>query len=252
MRRSTAPYGMLLDRGLTLEQLDLAYDIGVADPDPKTNRRKLTVALRDLVGDQEAEGKTKKCLTRVWLNPPPEAAEMITWARDQVVPRAARPVFHFGALLATFPFVGAVARVIGQHLQTEGRVEASVVRTEVRRSLGDRSSVDVAARKTYTTLRNLGLLHQRNQLLTCSAQRHQTPAEISGWLIHALLLTRQAESLPISSLQAPELLGVRIEPPSVLAYGQLRSHSTGSGAVLERTATDDSVSVRLRENVPVM
>lgn len=65
MSRSPAPYGMLLDRGLTLEQLDLAYDIAVADPDPKTNRRRLTMALRDLVSEQEAEGKTKKCLTRV-------------------------------------------------------------------------------------------------------------------------------------------------------------------------------------------
>ena len=82
MSRSTAPYGMLLDRDLTLDQLNLAYDIAVDDPDPKTNRRRLTIALRDLVSGQEAEGKTKKCLTRVWLNPPPEAEVMIRWARE--------------------------------------------------------------------------------------------------------------------------------------------------------------------------
>lgn len=206
MSRSTAPYGMLLDRGLTLEQLDLAYDIAVADPDPKTNRRRLTMALRDLVSEQEAEGKTKKCLTRVWLNPPPEAAEMIAWAREQTLPRSARPVLHFGALLATFPFVGAVARVIGQHLQTEGSVEAAVVRAEVRRALGDRSSVDVAARKTYTTLRNLGVFEQRSQLLVPTIPL-VIPDSLGAWIAHAVLLTRRADSLQLTSLaSAPELL----------------------------------------------
>ena len=90
MSRSPAPYGMLLDRGLTLEQLDLAYDIAREDPDPKTNRKRLTMGLRDVVSEQEAEGKTKKCLTRVWLNPPPEASEMIAWARSQTPPRPVR------------------------------------------------------------------------------------------------------------------------------------------------------------------
>ena len=78
---TTGRYGMLLDRGLTFEQLEVARRVAVANTDPRTNRRQLTIALRDVVSDQEAEGKTKKCLTRVWLNPPSEAAEMIAWAR---------------------------------------------------------------------------------------------------------------------------------------------------------------------------
>lgn len=233
MSRSPAPYGMLLDRGLTLEQLDLAYDIAVADPDPKTNRRRLTMALRDLVSEQEAEGKTKKCLTRVWLSPPPEAAAMISWARAQSVPRTARPVLHFGALLATFPFVGAVARVIGQHLRTDGSVEAAVVRTEVRRALGDRSSVDVAARKVYTTIRNLGILEQNGQTLCWAAQSVAAPVELGGWLTHALLLTRQVEAVSVSGVAAaPELLGVLDSPPAQRSYALLESHSQGDGLAL--------------------
>src|SRR4051812_23996294 len=114
MSRSVAPYGMVLDRGLTLEQLDLAFEISRADPDPRTNRRTLTVALRDLVSDQEAEGKTKKCLTRVWLNPPPAAAPMIGWAREHLATGIDRRILHFGATLATFPFVGVVTKVVGQ------------------------------------------------------------------------------------------------------------------------------------------
>lgn len=236
MSRSPAPYGMLLDRDLTLDQLDLAYDIAVADPDPKTNRRQLTIALRDLVSEQEAEGKTKKCLTRVWLNPPPEAEAMIRWARNRDVAREDRPILHLGALLATFPFIGAVARVLGAHLQTEGRVSASELRTEVRRTLGDRSSVDVAARKAYTTLRHLGVVAQVGQELVAT-DTPDVPPDLMGWLAHAVMLTRRAESITTSSaLVAPELLGVK--PRWIQrTYPLLEGHAEADGVVLvERSA----------------
>lgn len=224
MSRSPAPYGMLLDRGLTLEQLDLACDIAVADPDPKTNRKRLTIALRDLVSEQEVDGKTKKCLTRVWLNPPPEAAEMIAWAREQTFPRSVRPVLHFGALRATFPFVGAVARVIGQHLQTDGSVETSVVRAEVRRVLGDRSSVDVAARKTYTSLVGLGVIERQGNRIR-GPEGVEVPSPLVGWMVHCLLLTRRTEAVSVTSISsAPEML-VQLRPAADAHYPLLRRHN---------------------------
>lgn len=225
---------MLLDRGLTLEQLDLAYDIAVADADPKTNRRRLTMALRDLVSEQEAEGKTKKCLTRAWLNPPPEAAEMIAWAREQTLPRSARPVLHFGALLATFPFVGTVAKVIGQHFQTEGSVDAASVRTEARRILGDRSSVEVAARKAYTTFKHLEVLRQSGQRLApVPPASVLVEPNLVAWLGHAVLLTRQVESQPLSSVRsAPELLGLQIPSSMSRSYPLLEAHGQGGAPVV--------------------
>lgn len=221
---------MLLDRGLTLEQLDVAYEIAVADPDPTTNRRKLTMALRDITSEQEAEGKTKKCLTRVWLNPPPAADEMIRWARGRNVPRGDRAVLHFGALLATFPFVGAVARILGMHLQTEGTFEAGALRAEARRLFGDRSSVDVAARKAYTTLQHLGIISQVERAFV--GVEISVGEELAGWLAHAVMLTRQAESIAASSvLTAPELLGVRAQG-SQRAYPLLVGHAAADGVVL--------------------
>ncbi len=236
MGRSTAPYGMLLDRGLTLEQLDIAFDIAVADPDPKTNRRRLTIALRDLVSEQEAEGKTKKCLTRVWLNPPSEAAEMIVWARTHALPASVRPALHLGALLATFPFAGTVAKVVGQHFQTEGSVEASAVRNEVRRTLGDRSSIEVAVRKAYTTFRNLEALRQTGQILSPVPERAPVSDPfIAAWLSHAVLLTRQVESQPLTSLRsAPELLGMQLPGSLSTEYPLLELHSYGGAPVVMR------------------
>lgn len=230
-------YGMLLDRGLTLEQLELSRRIAIGDPDPRSNRRQLTIALRDLVSDQEAEGKTKKCLTRVWLNPPREAAEMIAWARRFDASPSLLPLLHFGAVLATFPFAGAVARVLGQHIETDGHAEAARVRSEVRRSLGDRSSIDVAARKTYTTFRNLGIIRQSGQLLVAPPEPVQVPRSLDGWLSHAILLTRNAESLPTTSLRnAPELLGMQLHGVISGDYPLLEAHSHVSGPILALSA----------------
>lgn len=233
MSRSTASYGMLLDRGLTLEQLNLAYDIAVLDPEPRTNRKRLTMVLRDVVSEQEAEGKTKKCLTRVWLNPPPEAAEMITWVRQQDVPESARRVLHFGALLATFPFVGAVARVIGQHLQTEGAIEAPALRAEIRRTHGDRPSVEVAARKVYTTFRNLDLISQSGQSLGPGTALADPGPVVVAWLIHSVLLTRQIESVSVPSFRsAPEMLGLLSSAQFSSVYPLLETHSQFGEPVL--------------------
>lgn len=233
MSRSDASYGMVLDRGLTIDQLDLAFEISCVDPDPRTNRRTLTVALRDLVSDQEAEGKTKKCLTRIWLNPPPEAAAMINWAREQLASDVDRRVLHFGAILATFPFAGVVTRVVGQHLQTEAQVEARRVRDEVRRSLGDRSSVDVGARKTYTTLRNLGLLRQIGQQLQPPCERIAIEdAGLVAWLSDAVLLTRKIESLSVSTVRsAPELFPLGLASAPLRSYPFLDTH-TNDGQLL--------------------
>lgn len=228
---STAPYGMLLDRGLTLDQLELARQVARADPDPATNRRTLTVALRDLVSDQEAEGKTKKCLTRVWLNPPPRAAKMIAWAREAVIPPASHAILHYGAILATFPFAGVVARSVGRHLQLEGQASATEVRTEVRREVGDRSSVDVAARKAYTTFHNIRVLRQTSQ--TFGPAPLDVPGALATWLSHAILLTRQAEALPLTSLRgAAELLGAQLPTALSRDYPLLEFHSETRGLLV--------------------
>lgn len=232
-----ASYGMLLDRGLTLDQLDIARGIAIANRDSRTNRRQLTMALRDLVSEQESEGKTKKCLTRVWLNPPTEAAEMIEWARRFECPSASLPVLHFGAVLATFPFAGVVARVLGQRFQTDGQAAAAEVRAEVRRQLGDRSAVDVAARKAYTTFRNLGIIRMTGQALEPALPALEASLDLGAWLAHALLLTRGADSLPQSSLHgAPELLGVQLPATNDRNYRLLESHSYEGGMVLARRA----------------
>ena len=158
---------------------------------------------------------------------------MIDWARKAPCPPESRSVLHFGALLATFPFVGAVARLIGQHLALDGRVDAPTIRTEVRRQFGDRSSVDVAARKAYTTLCNISVLTKDGQVLRPVATPLVTPPVLAPWIAHALLLTRQAESLPATSIRsAPELLGIKIPGTLDRTYPFLDHYSDADGPVI--------------------
>lgn len=230
--RTANPYGMLLERGLSIELLDVAYDVGVADPDPESNRHALTIALRDHVSDQEAKGKSKKCLTRVWLNPPVAAQPMIEWARANDPGQAARRLLHFGALLATFPFVGVVAKVIRQRVRSEGSVWAADARNEARRAVGDRLTVDVAARKAYTTLARLKIIEKDGQVLRTVEHGDGAP-QLAALLAHAVMLTRQAHEPSLTSAAvAPGLVGVTFPGNTGSAYPLTRVHSQANDPVV--------------------
>lgn len=226
-----AAIGMIVDRALTPDLLDVSLRVATNAPDDPDARRLLTIALRDHVSAQEAKGKTKKCLSRVWVAPPERARPMIRWAIDHQAEAKDRPALHYGALLATFPFAGAVAAIVGRQLHLDGRVEPARVKAEVRAAHGDRSTIDVGTRKVLTTMRYLGLLDGPNGgPLTTGTQPGLSPA-FSGWLLHALLLTRQVEAIATDEPpRAPELATLRVE--SVASdYPLLETHAENGRSV---------------------
>src|SRR3954462_6628046 len=150
--------GMILDRALNLELLDLALRIGTEHRDDPQARRLLSIALRDVVTPQEAENKTKKVLTRVWVVPPQNAQRMIGWAIDHQHEFSDRRALHFGALLATYPFFGSIAATVGRQIQLEGVADRGAVRTFARSKFGEREFIDAGAAKSLATMRNLDLV----------------------------------------------------------------------------------------------
>lgn len=234
--------GMVLDRALTPDLLDVALRVAAEAGDSPDARRLLTVALRDHVSPQEAEGKTKKCLTRVWVRPPEPAREIIRWAIDHQHLDPSHTILHLGALLATFPFFGAVAAIAGRQLHLDGVVVQRGVQDEAMKELGDRSTVDVGARKVITTLRYLGLLEgTAGGPLHPPAARPTVPAELTAWMTHALLLTRQASA--IGTDEAPrafELATIDLNGGQLNGYSLLEMHSEGSRTVaVERSSTSN-------------
>jgi hypothetical protein len=224
---SHAKSGMILDRVLDPNLLDVAFRVAIADTPQSEKRRLLTVALRDHVSHQEAEGKTKKCLTHVWLNPPEDAGAMISWARDHSQLATDRRIMHIGALLATFPFAGAVAAAIGRALALDGQAEPTDIRRRAKAIWGDRSSIDVGARKTYTTLIRLGVLDGGGRRPLSRGAVFEADAEAASWLIHALMLTRGVDSVSDAEVAvAPELFWAKILRPDG-EYWLIDRHSEG-------------------------
>lgn len=219
--------GMILDRHLNLELLDLALRVATDDSAWREKRRLLTVDLRDYVSAQEAQGKTKKCLTRVWINPPARARGMIDWGREHASLAQDRRVVHLGALLATFPFMGAVMAIVGRSLALDGQADPATVRRKVRDLWGDRSSIDVGARKAYTTLLRLGVLTGGGRAPLQRGEVLEADGEVASWLIHALLLARGSSSIDEIELRAaPEMFWLKLVRPR-RGYPLLKRHNEG-------------------------
>jgi hypothetical protein len=222
----TEPIGMIYDRALTRELLDVGLQVASRPPGELTPTRSLSKSLLDRVSAQEATGKTKKCLSRIWVAPPLSATTMIRWAVEHQDLDPTRVLLHLGAMIATFPFVGAVCSVIGRSLRLNGEVHPRRVREEVRKQLGDRSTIDVGARKVTTTLRYLGLLEGPPSGPLVVPTRPAAPSELTGWLAHAVLLTRGVE-----------LATVTVKPAGARDYRLLEIHTENGRNVMTVRST---------------
>jgi hypothetical protein len=224
--------GMVLDRALTPELLGAALRVATDHDGALDARRLLTVALRDQVSAQEAQGKTKKCLSRVWVSPPAQAQEMIRWAIDRQAEAGDRRALHFGAILATFPFAGSVAAIVGRQLHLDAKVEPRQVKAEARAILGDRSTIDIGARKVLTTMRYLGLLRGPDGGPLLLGDQPEVSPIFAGWIMHALLLTRQVESVAVrESSSSLEFATLKIQG-SARGYPLLEIHEEERGSVV--------------------
>lgn len=228
----TPQVGMVFDRAVNPSLLDLALRVATTAGDSPDSRRRLTVALRDHVSDQEAQGKTKKVLSRIWVEPPAESQPMIRWGIDHQHLDPGHTVLHLGAMLATFPFFGKVASIVGRQIRLQGFVDPAEVKRESRRALGDRSTIDVGARKVLTSLRYLRLLTPGDNRRLLVGTAPPAPPELLGWLAHAVLLTRRIDSVGILDLaNALELATIKIPTGRFSGYPLLDIHKEANRTV---------------------
>lgn len=223
---------MVLDRALSPALLDTALRVATEADESKDARRLLTVALRDQVSAQEAEGKTKKCLSRIWVHPPELARPMIKWAVEHQDLDHDRIVLHFVAMLATFPFAGVVASLAGRQLHLEEKVEPREVKAAAKSALGDRSTIEVGARKVLTTMRYLGLLSGPDGGPFVYGRQPVVPAPLAAWVTHALLLTRHVHAVAVDDpARAFEFATLKVGTSPLGEYPLLEQHTEGNRTV---------------------
>ena len=75
---------------------------------------------------------------------------------------------------------------------------------------GDKASVDVSARKVYTTFKSLGVLAGSGREPLVAAPRLRVPAPMTVWVVHALLLTRQTDAVADSDMKSTKMHHARI------------------------------------------
>jgi hypothetical protein len=223
--------GMVLDRALNPQLLDVALRVASEHGDAADARQLLSVALRDFVTPQEAENKTRKILTHVWVVPPLPAREMIRWAIDHQHDFIDQRALHYGALLATFPFVGSIAAAVGRQVHLEGKVDPRAVKGYARATFGEREFIDAGALKTLATMRNLDLLEGPKGGPYVVGEQPATPRAAAGWFLHALVLTRKVESVGVDDLsRAHELAMLKLQPASS-DYPLLEMHAENGRTV---------------------
>ena len=223
----TVRKNQVFERALGPDIFEVAYKIAASGHPFAEQRQLLAVALRDHTTEQEANDKTKKLLTRVWVNPPPEALPLIQWAVAHPEQFTDRRVMHLGALMATFPFVGSVAAVIGKAFAIDGQLRNTDLKTRIVGSWGARKTVEFGVVKTAGLLRKFGLVDGGG----LKPMHPGAVLEVSGlaaaWLVHALILTRQQETMDATTVaDASELFWAHLGPLDPV-YPRLATHREG-------------------------
>jgi hypothetical protein len=223
--------GMVLDRALTIDLLNVALRIATEHRNDPEARQLLEVALRDLVTPQEAGNKTRKVLTRVWVSPPENAQPMIGWAIEHQDQFTDRRALHYGALLATFPFFGSITAAVGRQIHIDGSADRPTVRTHARVTFGEREFIDAGASKSLRTMRNLDLIDGPQDGPYHVGARPLVPASLSSWFLHALILTRQVEAASVGDLSRAFELSFLEIVPSAPPYPFIELHAENGRTV---------------------
>ena len=220
--------GMVFERTVKPDVLEAAYRIAGSDAPFEDQRQLLAVALRDYVTEQEANNKTKKMMTRVWVNPPEDATSVIHWAVQHPEAFPDRHAMHLGAMLATYPFVDTVLATLGRAFALDGSITGVELRRKVVGQWGERTSVSLGATKTAGTLRHLGVIGGGGSNKPyVPASKLDVSSLGASWLVHCLLCSRGAGSINTDDVAtAPELFwtGALVLDP---AYPMLELHREG-------------------------
>ena len=199
----------------------------IASLDASTNERsaQLTVALREHTTDADTKAGLKWAVSRIWINPPPPASTMIRRAIDNPRHFPDRRLMHAGALMAIVPFVGSALGQLGRSFALDQTLTVPDLRRRLVARWGETSTVHAAAGKTVTSLRRLGIVEGGGHQPVTRCTPLPASPHASAWLIHAVILSRGAESIEArEATTAPELFWTDPTTPS-LDYPHLELHT---------------------------
>jgi hypothetical protein len=172
---------------------ELAGEIAANNPGPEAIRKILTP------------------LKRVWFTPP----DFCQALRDGALqlfrhnPSAkTRLLLNWGMAIASYPFIGSVAEVLGRLLKLQGEARLADVQRRVREQLGDRDFVGRITRYDVSSFVDWGVITEAGKKGTYVAGKQVRPDgnDVVAWLAEALLISRGKAQMPLSEFSRQPIL----------------------------------------------
>lgn len=156
-----------------------------------------------------AKKKTRTVLNRLWLEPRSDIENMC----DRAVaiykfdPSTAVAALTWGMAIATYPFFGAVAEIVGRLLRLQGECSSSEVHRRMAEVYGEREGTRRMTNMVLQSQADWGAIERMNKGKYITARREPitlTP-DLELWLVEAAL-RRAGRGMPISSVWTTPVL----------------------------------------------
>ena len=203
------PFVVGFDRRVRCDWLDAIASQRAAGLKTADLRRYGHRLLRGEFPGNDARGKTLTVIFHLWVDVP-ERASALRDAALKLLPNLrtdCRVALHWGLGLATYPFYRDVADATGRLCALQGDVSLAQLQRRLAERWGQRPTAERAAQRIVRSWIDWGMLKETGQRGTYSpAHRLTLSAELSSWMVEAVLVGTDAESQPVSSIRVtPQL-----------------------------------------------
>lgn len=156
-----------------------------------------------------AKKKTRTVLNRLWLEPRPELVGLCDravaiYAAD---PRASVAALTWGMSIATYPFFGSVAQIVGRLIRLQGDCTSAEVHRRMAETYGEREGTRRMTNMVLQSQADWGAIERLNKGKNIKAQHEPitlTP-DLELWLVESAL-RHAGRAMPTSSVATNAVL----------------------------------------------
>ena len=156
-----------------------------------------------------AKKKTRTVLNRLWLEPRPELAELSDRAVAIYVadPGVSVAALTWGMAIATYPFFGSVAQIVGRLIRLQGDCTSAEVHRRMAETYGEREGTRRMTNMVLQSQADWGAIERLNKGKNINARREPTTLapDLEVWLVEAAL-SHAGRAMPISSVTTNPVL----------------------------------------------
>lgn len=201
------------DRFMALRWVDMALEARLACHDLDVAFRQLKEWLSKEISGKETVRKTATQIRRLWLS----KGDQHDFLRQQVITNglaentAFWPILHYGLSLNVFPLFWDVCQITGRLLNLQTSCRRDDIYQRIQEIHGNPASTSASTRHVIQTLVDWGFLLVKGKEISAKDICIEE-ANLTQWLIEALLIARQVGKLPFADLaKSSELLGIRFQ-----------------------------------------